>query len=116
MHAGDADTNAVTAGAFLGAWAGYKAIPWKGGLRHDAWLRGKSDAMCVVLNVKDGSYDGAADKDTAPDGGRGFLTPEQVKGKFDDIQKRMDGDMKAFIANEEKKAQEPAKRERTGWF
>lgn len=116
MHAGDADTNAVTAGAFLGAWAGYKALPWKGGLRHDAWLLNKATSLCLTLGVKDGHYDGKSDPDTAPDGGRGFLTPEQAKQKFDDIRERMDADMKEILEREEAAAKQGAKRERWLWF
>lgn len=115
MHAGDADTNAVVAGAFLGAWTGYKALPWKDGLRHDAWLLGKSESLCIALGVKEGHYDGKRDRDTAPDGGRGFLTPEQTKQKFDDIQKRMDADM-AVLESEDTAARAQAKGERRRWF
>lgn len=116
MHAGDADTNAVTAGAFLGAWAGYKALPWKGGLRHDTWLLGKANSLCLALGVKDGGYDGKADSDTAPDGGRGFITHEQTKEKFDEIQRRMDVDVRAFMEAEETAAKERGKSEKRSWF
>lgn len=116
MHAGDADTNAVTAGAFLGAWTGYKALPWKGGLLHDTWLLDKANSLCLTLAIKDGHYDGKSDHDTAPDGGRGFITPEQTKQKFDDIQKRMDSDMKAFMESEEAAAKQRAKTQKRSWF
>ncbi len=58
MCGGDADTNACFAGALLGAHLGYRALPghWKHGLRHELWLMGKSEALCQILGVTEGSY------------------------------------------------------------
>ena len=84
MCGGDADTNACFAGALLGAFLGYRALPghWKHGLRHEAWLMGKAEALCRVLQVANGDYDGQADPDTRPDGGRGFLNMGEMEERF----------------------------------
>lgn len=91
MEGGDADTNACFAGALLGAFLGYKALPphWRDGLRHGKWLIGKAEALSKVLRVKEGGYSGAEDRDTYPDGGRGFLTKDQMDGQFMRLQARM---------------------------
>ncbi|KAF4996156.1 hypothetical protein FGRMN_4648 [Fusarium graminum] len=83
MEGGDADTNACFAGSLLGALLGYKALPphWRDGLRHGTWLMEKSEGLCDVLGVTKGSYVGSRDKDTAEDGGRGFLTDAQMEEK-----------------------------------
>lgn len=83
MEGGDADTNACFAGALLGALIGYRALPshWRDGLRHGSWLMEKAEGLCDVLGVTQGSYSGSADKDTAEDGGRGFLTDAQMEEK-----------------------------------
>jgi ADP-ribosylglycohydrolase len=91
MQGGDADTNACFAGALLGAYLGYKALPshWRDGLVHGEWLMAKAEALSVVVGVHDGDYSGQADKDTAPDGGRGFLTPAQMDEKVMVLQAQM---------------------------
>lgn len=83
MEGGDADTNACFAGALLGALLGYKALPphWRDGLRHGPWLMEKAEGMCDILGVTEGGYKGSEDKDTAEDGGRGFLTDAQMEEK-----------------------------------
>ena len=84
MRGGDADTNACVAGAFLGAYLGYGPLPghWKHGLGNEEWLMNKAEALCRVLHVVDGEYDGKEDKDTHPDGGRGFLSMEEMEERF----------------------------------
>ncbi|KAH7127573.1 ADP-ribosylglycohydrolase-domain-containing protein [Dactylonectria macrodidyma] len=109
MHGGDADTNACFAGALLGALLGFKALPphWRDGLRYGVWLSDKSEALCAVLGVADG-VEYKASPDTAPDGGRGFLTDDQMERKCMEMQ--------AWMAQEEtkwKKGQEPEKKK---WF
>ncbi|KAF4459372.1 regulatory for the arginine catabolic pathway [Fusarium albosuccineum] len=81
MEGGDADTNACFAGALLGGLLGFKALPphWRDGLRHGTWLMEKSEGLCDVLGITKGSYIGSRDKDTAEDGGRGFLTDAQME-------------------------------------
>ncbi|KAH7131492.1 ADP-ribosylglycohydrolase-domain-containing protein [Dactylonectria estremocensis] len=106
MHGGDADTNACFAGALLGALLGFKALPphWRDGLRYGVWLSDKAEALCAVVNG--GEYEGSPD--TAPDGGRGFLSDDQMERKCMEMQ--------AWMAQEEtkwKKGQEP---ERKKWF
>ncbi|OAQ97036.1 hypothetical protein LLEC1_05786 [Akanthomyces lecanii] len=83
MLGGDADTNACFAGALVGAYLGFKALPphWRDGLRHGEWLMAKAEGLCVTLDVVHGTYSGAQDTDTAPDGGRGFLTDTQMEEK-----------------------------------
>lgn len=83
MEGGDADTNACFAGSLVGALIGYKALPahWRDGLRHGSWLLGKAEGLSVTLGVTEGTYLGCEDNDTAPDGGRGFLTDAQMEEK-----------------------------------
>ncbi|KAF4435741.1 hypothetical protein F53441_13445 [Fusarium austroafricanum] len=112
MEGGDADTNACFAGALLGSLLGYKVLPphWRDGLRHGTWLMEKSEGLCDVLGVTKGSYSGSRDKDTADDGGRGFLTDAQMEEKCMRMQ--------AWMAQEEtewKKKQE-AEKKKPHWF
>ena len=88
---GDADTNAVFAGALLGALLGYRAIPThrRDGLRHGEWLMDKSEALCRVIGVSPGTYDGKEDKDTLPDGGRGLLSEHEMEGRWMMLQARI---------------------------
>ncbi|KAH6610007.1 adp-ribosylglycohydrolase [Trichoderma cornu-damae] len=83
MRGGDADTNACFAGALLGAYLGYKVLPphWRDGLKHGEWLMKKSEGLSILLGVGEGRYSGVEDKDTAPDGGRGWLTESQIEEK-----------------------------------
>ncbi|KAH6844768.1 ADP-ribosylglycohydrolase-domain-containing protein [Chaetomium sp. MPI-CAGE-AT-0009] len=84
MRGGDADTNACFAGALLGAYLSYSALPdhWKHGLKHGEWLLSKSAALCQVLGVKDGFYAGAEDKDTDPLGGKPAISQEEMEGRW----------------------------------
>lgn len=81
MEVGDADTNACTAGAVLGAYLGYAAVPmiWQDGLRHGAFLKEKIEGLCQYLDVSKGDYEGRANPHTALDGGDGFLTTRTKK-------------------------------------
>ncbi|CAM1507471.1 Fc.00g071120.m01.CDS01 [Cosmosporella sp. VM-42] len=113
MEGGDADTNACFAGALLGGLIGYKALPphWRDGLRHGTWLMEKADGLCDVLGFTDGGYSGSGDKDTAPDGGRGFLTNAQMDEKCMLMQ--------AWMVQEEqewKKKQEAAEKRKSNWL
>lgn len=80
MKGGDADTNACFAGALLGAYVGYTALPahWRDGLGHGEWLVGKSEGLCRLLGVAEGTYTPGEDQETAEDGGRGEVTPAEV--------------------------------------
>lgn len=80
MLGGDADTNACFAGALVGAYLGFKALPphWRDGLRYGQWLMAKAEGLCMTLDVVHGTYRGVQDADTGPDGGRGFLTEVQM--------------------------------------
>lgn len=101
MQGGDADTNACFAGALLGAYLGYNALPvnWREGLRHGDWLVGKADSLCKVLGVRKGLYKGTDDRDTFPDGGRGFLTPNQMEERFMLLQARMASNQQELSQN-----------------
>ncbi|CAI4214773.1 unnamed protein product [Parascedosporium putredinis] len=78
MWGGDADTNACFAGAILGAYLGYGALPTH-------W----TDGPLRTLGVGAGAYDGKLDKDTAVDGGRGLLTKDQMEERFMRLQGRV---------------------------
>ncbi|KAH7235204.1 hypothetical protein NW759_006843 [Fusarium solani] len=112
MEGGDADTNACFAGALLGALLGFKALPphWRDGLRHGDWLMEKSEGLCEVLGVTKGTYSGSQDKDTAEDGGRGFLTDAQMEEKCMMMQ--------AWMAQEETewKRKQEAEKKKPSWF
>ncbi|KAL1409345.1 hypothetical protein Q8F55_003327 [Vanrija albida] len=106
LEGGDADTNACFAGALLGAYVGYAALPWRDGLLRGEWLLRKAEAAAVVLGLSGGTYDGKADTDTHLDGGRGFLTPDQRR--FMELQARMAAENTAWLAAQE--APPPKKR------
>jgi len=91
MCGGDADTNGAVAGALMGALCGYRLLPreWKGGLKCEEWYRGKISAMCVVAGLADGTYDATNDKDTELDGGKGFLTEDQMKKRELEIMEKL---------------------------
>lgn len=101
---------------------GYTALPpWRDGLLRGDWLLLKAEAVAIVLGLSEGSYDGKADPDTHLDGGRGFLTQDEVSAcarvqadaqvdrKFMELQARMAAENTAWLA-----AQAPKKRK--GWF
>ncbi|KAI3571607.1 ADP-ribosylglycohydrolase-domain-containing protein [Fusarium oxysporum f. sp. albedinis] len=81
MEGGDADTNACFAGALIGALLGYKVLPphWRDGFRYGTWLMEKTEGSRYILGVTKGSYSGSRDKNTAEDGGRGFLADAQME-------------------------------------
>jgi ADP-ribosylglycohydrolase len=91
MEAGDADTNACVAGAFLGAYLGYMALPppWRDGLKYGNWLLGKCESVSQIIGISQGKYDGKADPDTAPDGGKGFLTEEDMEKRVQEFTMRI---------------------------
>ncbi|ODA77236.1 hypothetical protein RJ55_06863 [Drechmeria coniospora] len=91
MCGGDADTNACFAGALVGAYVGYSALPthWRNGLRYGSWLMNKAEGLCQMLGVTEGSYKGSEDKDTAPDGGRPMPTEADMERKVMELQARM---------------------------
>ncbi|PHH90084.1 hypothetical protein CDD83_4566 [Cordyceps sp. RAO-2017] len=106
MQGGDADTNACFAGALLGAYLGFRALPphWRDGLRHGSWLLAKAEALSKVLGVAHGQYDASQDADTAPDGGRGFLSEREVEEKVMLLQARMAQDEQRFREQEDDRA------------
>jgi hypothetical protein len=84
MEGGDADTNACIAGALLGAWLGYNALPphWRDGIEHLEWLLEKCGALIATVGIDNDSvngYRGSEDPDTREDGGRGFLSREALE-------------------------------------
>jgi ADP-ribosylglycohydrolase len=110
MRGGDADTNACFAGALLGGYLGYGLLPdhWKHGLKYEEWLLRKADALCVVLGVKDGEYNGKDDKDTELQGGRPVVNQEEVEGRFMVLQQDAFRRMEAARAG-------ASKASRSGW-
>ncbi|KAJ4298806.1 hypothetical protein N0V88_003843 [Collariella sp. IMI 366227] len=101
MRGGDADTNACFAGALLGGHLGYSYLPdhWKHGLKYEEWLLGKSDALCQVLGLKEGDYDGKGDKDTEVHAGQPVPSQEQMEVRWmvlqQDTQRKMEAAAKA---------------------
>lgn len=91
LEGGDGDTNACFAGALLGAYLGYKALPphWRDGLRHGDWLMHKAEGLSRVVGASPGTYSGKEDADTALDGGRGLLTDAQMEQRFMVLQARI---------------------------
>lgn len=87
MLGGDADTNACFAGALLGAYIGYKALPseWRDGLNHGVWLTDKAEALASIISVKDGEYNPDDNQDTAKDGGRGMLMNEEMESRWQEL-------------------------------
>jgi ADP-ribosylglycohydrolase len=91
MFGGDADTNGAVAGALMGAQCGYMSLPaeWRDGLKYEEWYREKIRALCVVAGLIEGTYDNTADPDTELDGGKGFLTEEDMRKREGEIWKKM---------------------------
>ncbi|EWC46502.1 hypothetical protein DRE_04225 [Drechslerella stenobrocha 248] len=88
MMGGDADTNGAVAGALVGAYSGYNAIApeWRDGLRYSDWLLKKVESMCIISGViTDKTYDPKEDKDTDPDGGRGFLDEAEMRKREEKV-------------------------------
>lgn len=87
MQGGDADTNACCAAALVGAWLGYARLPvhWRDGLENRQWLESKTDALCQVVGITKGDYKGKDDRDTLPDGGRGWLPKEKLEQRERDL-------------------------------
>lgn len=111
MRGGDADTNACFAGALLGAYLGYGALPdhWKHGLLHGGWLVNKAEAICQVLGVKDGSYTGKEDKDTWLDAGKGMIEQQEMEVKWMLLQQKTGKRMDAALAKAEADAKARSK-------
>lgn len=84
MRGGDADTNACFAGALLGGYLGYSPLPdhWKHGLKHEEWLLGKADALCQVLGLADGGYNGLEDKDTELYAGKPIVSQQDMEVRW----------------------------------
>lgn len=85
MEGGDADTNACIAGALLGAWLGYTALPahWRDGIEHHDWFLSKCEALSCTIGITDGlpGYKGSEDLDTREDGGKGLLDQEALEAR-----------------------------------
>ncbi|EEP77402.1 conserved hypothetical protein [Uncinocarpus reesii 1704] len=84
LAAGDADTNACVAGAFLGCWFGYNALPphWRDGMQHFDWLTHKCNGLIEILQISrepESKYKGKEDPDTRPDGGKGLMDREELQ-------------------------------------
>ncbi|KAK0724896.1 ADP-ribosylglycohydrolase-domain-containing protein, partial [Lasiosphaeris hirsuta] len=113
MCGGDADTNACFAGALLGAYLGYGALPdhWKHGMKHEAWFFSKAEALSQVLGLKDGQYDGQEDKDTHLDGGREPITQNEMEGRWMLLQQAVGLKMKEAADDKDAKASKG----KSGW-
>jgi hypothetical protein len=49
----------------------------------------KSESLCKVIGIADGTYSGRDDKDTAPNGGRATPTDKNMEMKVMLLQARM---------------------------
>ncbi|KND89444.1 hypothetical protein TOPH_05790 [Tolypocladium ophioglossoides CBS 100239] len=116
MRGGDADTNACFAGALVGAYVGYKALPahWRDGLQHGAWLARKASGLCQLLGVVDGDYRGSRDAETAPDGGRGVPTEADMERKVMLLQAWMAAEEQEWKRSEAEA--QAARRKTRAWF
>ncbi|KAJ6624155.1 ADP-ribosylglycohydrolase-domain-containing protein [Mycena sp. CBHHK59/15] len=91
MQGGDADTNGAVAGALMGALYGYTLLPkeWRDGMRHEEWYHAKIVALCSVAGLRDTFYDSENDSDTKMDGGKGFLSEDEMKKREMQIMEKM---------------------------
>lgn len=115
MRGGDADTNACFAGALVGSYIGYKALPphWRDGLQRGDWLMEKTEALSKVVGITSGTYSGKADKDTAADGGRGMPTEKDMEMRVMLIQARMAKEEQEY---NRKQREEEAKQRGSKWM
>ncbi|KAJ7645141.1 ADP-ribosylglycohydrolase-domain-containing protein [Mycena polygramma] len=115
MYGGDADTNGAVAGALMGALCGYEYLPkeWRDGMRYAEWYRSKVQALCCVAGLRDGVYDSDSDVDTTLDGGKGFMTEEEMKKREMGIMEKMLLSDKARRDTAEAKAK--AETKASGW-
>ncbi|EKG22494.1 ADP-ribosylation/Crystallin J1 [Macrophomina phaseolina MS6] len=114
MYGGDADTNACVAGALLGAWVGYSHLPphWRDGIAYREWLLRKSESLSSQVGVLERGADTVRREDcdneneTAPDGGKGLLSKEDLDKRAEDWARKI---MKK--GDERRLAKERAQRE-----
>ena len=85
MEGGDADTNACIAGALLGSWLGYTALPphWSDGIDNRDWLLQKCEALSQTIGITNNlpDYRGGQDPDARKDGGKGLLSKEALEAR-----------------------------------
>lgn len=105
MCGGDADTNGAVAGALMGAHCGWKSLPaeWRDGMKHEVWYREKIYGLCVRAGLVQGTYDVEADRDTEADGGKGFLSEEEMKKRESELLKKL------LLADKKRRAAAEAK-------
>ena len=108
MCGGDADTNACVAGALLGCLVGYSCLPptWANGIAHKEWLCKKTERFGRMVGIAHGNAEAVNenDPDTAPDGGKGLLSKEELD--------RKERDIILMILNRDKERKEEEERER----
>lgn len=118
--AGDADTNACAAGALLGCWFGYKALPsyWRDGMRDLDWLVQKCNGLLQILQVTRGpgsGYKGSDDLDTRPDGGKGLMSKKELEQRNSAFMMRCMTRYSEGVQQEEEKLRQEKKQKQHGW-
>lgn len=120
FEAGDADTNACAAGALLGCWLGYSALPphWRDGMRDFNWLMQKCNGLLQTIKIsrkKSSTYQGSYDPDTLPDGGKGLMNEKELQQRDAQFMMQMLTREAEGEKEERERLKQEKKRKQRGW-